>query len=87
MNVNLPKGEKQSQVMAALVEKCKEEGWDKSKLVDYKNGLLAESLAQQLAVSKACKRLHEAKKPGEAIARRHVSEKGVEKKRVGGKEK
>ena len=44
VNVNLPKGERQSQVMAALVEKCKEEGWDKSKLVDYKNGLLAESL-------------------------------------------
>ena len=46
MNVNLPKGEKQSQVMAALVEKCKEEGWDKNKLVDYKNGLLAESLEE-----------------------------------------
>ena len=44
VNVNLRKGEQQSQVMAALVEKCKEEGWDKSKLVDYKNGLLAESL-------------------------------------------
>ena len=46
VNVNLPKGEKQSQVMAALVEKCKEEGWDKNKLVDYKNGLLAESLEE-----------------------------------------
>ena len=44
VNVNLPKGDRQSQAMAALVEKCKEEGWDKSKLVDYKNGLLAGSL-------------------------------------------
>ena len=44
VNVNLAKGEKQSQVMAALVEKCKEKGWDKNKLVDYKNQLLAESL-------------------------------------------
>jgi len=30
--------------VAAVLEKCKEEGWDKSKLVAYKNGLLVESL-------------------------------------------
>ena len=32
VSVGIPKGEKQSQIVAALLEKCKEEGWDKSKL-------------------------------------------------------
>ena len=44
VNIGIPKGEKQNKIVAALLEKCKEEGWDKSKLVDYKNGLLVESL-------------------------------------------
>ena len=44
VNIGIPKGEKQTKIVAALLEKCKEEGWDKSKLVDFKNGLLVESL-------------------------------------------
>lgn len=44
VNIGIPKGEKQSQIVAAVLGKCKEEGWDKSKLVAYKNSLLVESL-------------------------------------------